>query len=717
MVVPLVIPGPVEPRARPELQKRWLRAWPWLAFLWIVLPLLGIAPSLWLGYLAFVLGDAGVVVALLAIVATAIAVLTWWRTLYQVRWRYEPNSWEPASAAIAFTSALSLFVASLGLETISGFYFVLVCCWLALGWLLAGLLAGVPKARVMDADDGLLGAAGAFVLDGYPLLVSSDGAVESGRLKLLDTEIVLGFVPDRGHQGPQWSSQERRIDLRSIRMIDVAPGDGRTWLSDGSGNRLALTDGSVLRLHAGQQEWLIPVRNPNRVAAVIDWRVRQLTGRMLRNDSTGPPGPPVDADPAGESGADPARGAADRETARSLVAKMDLTRPPNPGARATAGTHRPPIPATAGGPGMPLRWLAAAGLLLLALLVVPMAGVLLSREPASPAEVFVDPANLVLLVLCAVALLSAALSRRTPRLWAAAVPVAVGIPAFSLVWGGLSGIADGVAVAFGFALLLGSSLLGLLAYLVLVRPRAADLAASPVTVVFRLTGARRAHLRLQADRVVLRHRQRVGRSAGDVAVGLNDIDLLQAGTVEGTNPTLWPLPDAAQLPVPPGPALRVVSDEQQWIVPVRSARQAAEMIRTRSGARSVSQPNRTPSLAEWERAKGNIVSVRYRRPRGNWFGRSVPNMLLAAVLMTALTLGCFAAWLSGMSEYAWIVGLIFAVLTVPTYLIWYFTRESIRQAELYPLPPGAGPWGEVRPDHAPLPGWRAEWTVMPAQRE
>ncbi|HEX7302314.1 hypothetical protein [Lentzea sp.] len=321
------------------------------------------------------------------------------------------------------------------------------------------------------------------------------------------------------------------------------------------------------------------------------------------------------------------------------------------------------------GPPLAVRWLVGAALALAGTVVLPVVALL--------ATAGVPRIGLAAPVIAGVVWV---LNRNVPRVWGRVAFLAVPVSVFWLLGkGGYAWIAVLVLCpVLGF---LGGRMFRL----------GADLGRSvEVRVPLRDGGS----LYVQRDRLV--HKLNKSHEGGihPRAMWLGDLTLVQPGT----SPDLqaWPVPGGIKMPVGRSPMLRLVARPQQWILPVAQPGELAELIRSRQG--SPARPEQM-SVEEWRALQGWAVRRTTGTNRGNYTTSGIGWRLFAAAFT-----GSFA--LMFLTLGLWGGALVTVPLTLGLLADWWRVRNRMRLAEHHVLPPGSRDWGEVRPDHAPLPGWQ-----------
>lgn len=202
------------------------------------------------------------------------------------------------------------------------------------------------------------------------------------------------------------------------------------------------------------------------------------------------------------------------------------------------------------------------------------------------------------------------------------------------------------------------------------------------------------------------------------AAGLAEIGLLQPGTLPAAAPgawTQWALPAQRAVLLSPGPALRLVAGAQQWVLPVDDPATLAVILEGRGLRTTPSRlVLREPEWSTQQQRAGRIntgyriypdagsLRVQNTSRRWAWLGG-----VLAGLALAYVPIGLVVT--RSTSELPVLLGLVPVValgLAVVGYGRSIDTR--IRPAEDNPLPADSGPWGEQRPDRAPVPGWQAQ---------
>lgn len=258
--------------------------------------------------------------------------------------------------------------------------------------------------------------------------------------------------------------------------------------------------------------------------------------------------------------------------------------------RLAALPQRPaePLPATAGtmlpnGPGLPLRWLGAAPLMVLAM-GLPTVGALtitawssiafddsfsISGDPRPTfwAEFRESAGYLGYTAALPLVVLVIYLVRRTfgswPKacLWVAAWIVLPGLLLTSTINPGGEILPN---LAFGAGVVLLNWGLGRAALWLLSRPVARDLAVSDMEIPYKVAGSK-ARLRVQRDRLLL---DRLREEESNVYKEIRWADLQAVRLEHVTTPTSWIASGNTTIKVPAGPALHITGAADEWLLPV-----------------------------------------------------------------------------------------------------------------------------------------------------
>ncbi|MET9627303.1 hypothetical protein ABZX92_07550 [Lentzea sp. NPDC006480] len=343
--------------------------------------------------------------------------------------------------------------------------------------------------------------------------------------------------------------------------------------------------------------------------------------------------------------------------------------PPPVGERTTP-VQGPAVELT--GPPLAMRWLVGATLALAGTVALPAIALL-----TTPGVPWIAP------VFAAVAGVVWVLNRNVPRTWGrvALLPVPV-----SVLW--LIGKGGYVWIP---VLLVLCPLLGYLG------GRMFRLGAHlGRNVEVRVPLRDGASLYVQRDRLVHKLNKSHDGGVHPRAMWLGDLTLIQPGT----SPDLhaWPVPGGIRMPVGNSPMLRLVARPQQWILPATRPGELAELIRSRQG--TPTQPT-SMSYEEWRKLRSWAVRQTTANRRGNYTTAGIGWRLLAASVAAN-----FAWSFLSIGPRFWVGILITAALTTGLLADWWRVRERMRVAEHHVLPPASPDWGEIRADHAPIPGWQ-----------
>ncbi|MER6989902.1 hypothetical protein ABT337_09280 [Saccharopolyspora hirsuta] len=285
------------------------------------------------------------------------------------------------------------------------------------------------------------------------------------------------------------------------------------------------------------------------------------------------------------------------------------------------------------------------------------------------------------------------LDQRTPRRWPgwallAAVPPAV----VDLIFG----------VPVGLALLVVGPVLARVAQRRCTEP-ALDLAELDVEIAFPVGTGK---LRIGRDRAVLAQSTRSGGGHVDHALPLAELTLAQPGEVDADD-AWWPLPGGAGIRLRRGPAVRLVAGRQQWVLPVEDPRLVAAIARRRATA---AWPQRTgPQTVDAWHALRKWAVARTKTFRSGRQTQAYPAFrALVGFAAAMLGSGLLASAIGrGLTDFGvWIAGAVLLALGGYFVVAWLRVRKRLEFAELQQLPPDSPPWGDPRPDFAPVRGWR-----------
>lgn len=352
---------------------------------------------------------------------------------------------------------------------------------------------------------------------------------------------------------------------------------------------------------------------------------------------------------------------------------------------------------------------------------------------------------------------------RSPDSWIA-IPLATGVLMVAGVGGATVHVMSEAAGNVNFVLIPAVIVFAVLpvylAFRALLRPLVAELGDSTVPVVVQVRAASKKwwyqdSVRVDTESVRLAVRSGDGRPTwgeSTKSIPLRDVVAVGARSATGNeSPWAW-LSDGRGLSVPAGDVLVVATaieeqlvpvhdaavlaelvrrrarlvtgrmpamidaeaaaseNPQQWIVPVLRAELIAEIVRGRA-ARARPLAYRAPTVEEWHRLRRwSVSATTAARGRGLGTAQAIGNRLLLiamfpAVFGTLLLANVFGRELTGVgTELLVIAGALF--LAVVLVVIWYRRRSALMLAEDNQLPPGSPPWGDQRPDRAPIPAWR-----------
>ncbi|MFD5824952.1 hypothetical protein [Lentzea sp. NPDC060358] len=343
---------------------------------------------------------------------------------------------------------------------------------------------------------------------------------------------------------------------------------------------------------------------------------------------------------------------------------------PSPTGELTTPVEGPVVSLT--GPPLAVRWLVGAVLALTGTVVLPLVALL--TTPGVPWLVLTAPG---------VAGVVWVLNRNVPRVWGRVAFLAVPVSVFWLIGKG--------GYLWVPVLLVLCPLLGHLGGRMF--RLGANLGRNVEVRVPLLSGA---SLYVQRDRLV--HKPAWSKAAGvpAQAMWLGDVTLVQQGSMPKVLP--WPAPNGDTIAVGASPLLRLVARPQQWILPVAEAGELAELIRSRQGMPAM--PTRM-SADEWRVLRQWAVRRSVGMGRA-FFARPGIAWRLTAAAFTGQFIWMFVP----LGAAVWVGGLISVTLTAGLLADWWRVRGRMLLAEHNLLPPGSRDWGEVRPDHAPLPGWQ-----------
>ncbi|TDC95090.1 hypothetical protein E1161_05510 [Saccharopolyspora aridisoli] len=226
-----------------------------------------------------------------------------------------------------------------------------------------------------------------------------------------------------------------------------------------------------------------------------------------------------------------------------------------------------------------------------------------------------------------------------------------------------------------------------------------DLAELDVEVGFRVYHHQSAWLRIGRDRAVLALGRMAGGGNVDQAIPLAEVSLAQPGEIIGNDS--WPLPGAMAVRLVEGPAVRLVAGKQQWVLNVEDPRLVAAILRRRQSAAWSQRTGPQDlgswhALREWATAQATTFRKSYR------VFRPIVGFVLGVLGLMLLTMRIAG---SGTAPSAWLAAA--AMLLGGSFVVgWLRQRTRLGYAELQSLPPNSPPWGDLRPEVAPTPGWR-----------
>lgn len=363
-----------------------------------------------------------------------------------------------------------------------------------------------------------------------------------------------------------------------------------------------------------------------------------------------------------------------------------LPAPPESGTEVRAVSGNPSTAAES----VPGRRPVAIVLAALGVVLLPVLALLLAL-PTAPGFILVWAALWI-----AIAAVCWLLDLRTPRRWPGWALLSVAPPV----------VAD---LAFAAPLgLLGLAALGIAPLVARVASRrrtalASDLAELDVETVL---PAGTSRLRIGRDRVVLVRGVIAGGGHVNHALPLAELALAQPGEITAEE-VRWPLPGGVDVRLRGGPAVRLVAGHQQWVLPVEDPRLVADIVRRRATA---AWPQRTgpQDLGSWHAlrkwAVARTTAYRHGGKKQAHPAFRAPVGFLAAVLGTGLL--ATAAGRALTDPGVWIAGAVGVALGGYFVVAWLRVRQRLEFAELQQLPPHSPPWGDRRPDVAPIPEWR-----------
>lgn len=458
------------------------------------------------------------------------------------------------------------------------------------------------------------------------------------------------------------SFRRHRIPLSTIHSVTlrpVSPADG-VWLADRNHRPLRVPPGEVVELlhqppGLSLQTQLLPVKDGAGFVGVLRARIEHLRAR-------GVIGVPSRA---------PAAARAPRPPGPAPTGPRVIPVPPRP-----ADTGRPPA----------IRFVIAAVLGALAVLTIPTVELALTDLAAT--ERGIGWAWVGVGALCW------ALMRGTPRRWPGCALVSGLYPALMTLADGLWWLAP-IAVALGVLAVLGAGR-------VLVTPPHPDLGDGEMEL---MVAVRSGHvLLLGRDRLMLRlRRPRPHTLPHGLPMGC--IDLVQPG--ELTEASRYPMPGEPAATIPPGPALRITGCGQQWLLGVDDPMTLAEIVRRRCvrvgpASHPVADPTPVVDPLQWRELRAWASRIRTGWQRDSRWGKTrTPDRWV----WTALPLAVGGSMTVAEGGSTTVAGAVLFALAMAIVARYAWIRPRMRRAENQPLEPGSPPWGEQRPDHAPVRGW------------
>ncbi len=462
------------------------------------------------------------------------------------------------------------------------------------------------------------------------------------------------------------------------------------WLADGRG--LPVPPGDVVCVRTRDDEHLIPVVESEALESVISGRVRMLSGRApqaLAVNEAAARAEDVTAEHVPE--VRPAPSPTGQAATRGRVVRRDLP----------------------SGPGLPARWAASLVLGVGGVVAVPafVTAIATGSLAGTPGGEDVR-AGLAMTgwawLWIAAATLAGLGSRRCPRRWPwlavlSAAPTAVAL----VVTGSIDGLPPFTPLGLppwqaAFALLLVGPTVAAVARVMWTRVPGTDLGSSGVEYPVSLASGASGRLLVGRDSLVLDSRPSGHGGHVRHAMPLSELALAQAGQVVGPAAS-WPFPGGTSLRLGDGPVVRLVSGQQQWLVPVTDPQLLIEVVMHRA-SRASNSPGTVESVDAWRELRAwaarATTTVRRGQPRQARENRWLVAGLLAALAGTAilaLTAGRFVD-----NIMLWGVGGLTVLASALVMGFWWRRRSRMRIAQFSALPPGSPAWGELRADRAPL---------------
>jgi hypothetical protein len=209
------------------------------------------------------------------------------------------------------------------------------------------------------------------------------------------------------------------------------------------------------------------------------------------------------------------------------------------------------------------------------------------------------------------------------------------------------------------------------------------------------------------------------------AIDLAELVVVQAGTV--AEPGLrWPVPGGRVVDVAPGPALRLVGGGQQWVLGLADPEPLAEVLRARAGRATPRRVGLESDAWRHEQVRATAISTGTSWRTSPYATRTHPlqnssrrwvRAGSAATAFVAVGVGVAVVAAGSVADLVAQSWLLLGFLPGLAAIGWGVgTDRRLRPAEDNPLPVGAPPWGDPRPDHAPVPGWQPWGTGADGRR-
>lgn len=499
----------------------------------------------------------------------------------------------------------------------------------------------------------------------------------SDSVALTDREIAIAIRSGSGRA--TWSPKTERIALADVTAVGARPvlPQDSPWITLSDGRGLSVAPGDVVVVQCRDTAQVLPVDDAAVFAEVVRARATRVRGVPVG-------ALPLEVDvPAAEPG--------------HVPEVLPAPEPSGPVAYPVTGPVAPPRT----GPGMAVRWGFGFPLALLGIVGVPVA-LLLSGGLLAP-ETDLERYRLAFCALWTA--LAAGIwlwSWRQPRLWP--------------VWALVSGLATAFIVAvqeLGLPALLGPIVGLLLAWAgrrMMIQPVGTDLAGSGLEIPVRGSNFT---LLVQRDRIVLKLSAGAG-GAVPQALSLAELTVAQPGRFAGNEVRWWPVPGARWTRLGRGPALRLVSGRQQWLIPVDSPRELAAIIRGRAAATPREGITAGPlTVTQWHKLQSWAARQLTTTTRSGFLTQRKIDFRLAvaipaaffgsALLMESIARG------AGVDTGFPVAAAVALAIAAVSAADWIRVRRRLRVAEDNALPPGSPDWGDLRPDHAPLEAWQPWW--------